>query len=153
MGSYLVSSNQSTEGSRDEEKRLTDERDITELAYAQAMSNVSVYRGSIDSLQVRGRWLFSTSVGVAALLGKDALSGLDCCTSGIVPFLRFLLLIGVIVGLVGGIYCSLKSQTVRTWGWLPDPRQTLARRGYTPCLLYTSPSPRDKRQSRMPSSA
>ena len=25
--------------------------------------------------------------------------------------------------------------------------------GYTPCLLYTSPSPRDKRQSRMPSSA
>ena len=24
---------------------------------------------------------------------------------------------------------------------------------YTPCLLYTSPSPRDKRQSRMPSSA
>ena len=25
--------------------------------------------------------------------------------------------------------------------------------GDTPCLLYTSPSPRDKRQSRMPSSA
>ena len=24
---------------------------------------------------------------------------------------------------------------------------------YIPCLLYTSPSPRDKRQSRMPSSA
>ena len=24
---------------------------------------------------------------------------------------------------------------------------------YMPCLLYTSPSPRDKRQSRMPSSA
>ena len=24
---------------------------------------------------------------------------------------------------------------------------------YPPCLLYTSPSPRDKRQSRMPSSA
>ena len=26
-------------------------------------------------------------------------------------------------------------------------------RGYKSCLLYTSPSPRDKRQSRMPSSA
>ena len=26
-------------------------------------------------------------------------------------------------------------------------------RGAIPCLLYTSPSPRDKRQSRMPSSA
>ena len=25
--------------------------------------------------------------------------------------------------------------------------------GYSACLLYTSPSPRDKRQSRMPSSA
>ena len=28
-----------------------------------------------------------------------------------------------------------------------------ALRGDPPCLLYTSPSPRDKRQSRMPSSA
>ena len=28
-----------------------------------------------------------------------------------------------------------------------------ARAGYSTCLLYTSPSPRDKRQSRMPSSA
>ena len=27
------------------------------------------------------------------------------------------------------------------------------REAYGPCLLYTSPSPRDKRQSRMPSSA
>ena len=27
------------------------------------------------------------------------------------------------------------------------------RTGLYPCLLYTSPSPRDKRQSRMPSSA
>ena len=31
------------------------------------------------------------------------------------------------------------------------PRKNNARR--TACLLYTSPSPRDKRQSRMPSSA
>ena len=28
-----------------------------------------------------------------------------------------------------------------------------AKQGITVCLLYTSPSPRDKRQSRMPSSA
>ena len=27
------------------------------------------------------------------------------------------------------------------------------KRRFLPCLLYTSPSPRDKRQSRMPSSA
>ena len=31
---------------------------------------------------------------------------------------------------------------------IPDVRD-----GLKPCLLYTSPSPRDKRQSRMPSSA
>ena len=34
----------------------------------------------------------------------------------------------------------------------PDPRG-LPRSVNNPCLLYTSPSPRDKRQSRMPSSA
>ena len=32
-------------------------------------------------------------------------------------------------------------------------RQYLQHDYYTDCLLYTSPSPRDKRQSRMPSSA
>ena len=31
--------------------------------------------------------------------------------------------------------------------------QSLLRVGFDTCLLYTSPSPRDKRQSRMPSSA
>ena len=34
-----------------------------------------------------------------------------------------------------------------------DPTLERARAGYKGCLLYTSPSPRDKRQSRMPSSA
>ena len=31
--------------------------------------------------------------------------------------------------------------------------ETILRDLFKPCLLYTSPSPRDKRQSRMPSSA
>ena len=34
-----------------------------------------------------------------------------------------------------------------------DERKTLWKELYKTCLLYTSPSPRDKRQSRMPSSA
>ena len=35
----------------------------------------------------------------------------------------------------------------------PDEFRNPILSGYYPCLLYTSPSPRDKRQSRMPSSA
>ena len=36
---------------------------------------------------------------------------------------------------------------------LPGRTEHAARNRYHRCLLYTSPSPRDKRQSRMPSSA
>ena len=50
-----------------------------------------------------------------------------------------------LLGFAGGVY---------EWGVLSwrgaFPRDITA---YTSCLLYTSPSPRDKRQSRMPSSA
>ena len=34
-----------------------------------------------------------------------------------------------------------------------DRENLVARVGYTACLLYTSPSPRDRQKSRMPSSA
>ena len=34
-----------------------------------------------------------------------------------------------------------------------EPEQYFSHEDFMPCLLYTSPSPRDKRQSRMPSSA
>ena len=38
--------------------------------------------------------------------------------------------------------------------WVNQPNDnTVAHMGELSCLLYTSPSPRDKRQSRMPSSA
>ena len=53
------------------------------------------------------------------------------------------------------IYCVLRSPHVDK-----DSREHFETRThrriidiYSPCLLYTSPSPRDKRQSRMPSSA
>ena len=36
---------------------------------------------------------------------------------------------------------------------LPAPQQQLIQKAYFGCLLYTSPSPRDQRGSRMPSSA
>ena len=38
-------------------------------------------------------------------------------------------------------------------GEVPSPTFTIVETYSPPCLLYTSPSPRDKRQSRMPSSA
>ena len=42
---------------------------------------------------------------------------------------------------------ALESLLQKVW------TETLDQEGIEPCLLYTSPSPRDKRQSRMPSSA
>ena len=45
-------------------------------------------------------------------------------------------------------------EKIRSWsfGEVKKP-ETINYRTFKPCLLYTSPSPRDKRQSRMPSSA
>ena len=37
--------------------------------------------------------------------------------------------------------------------WIREYKRSMARALLANCLLYTSPSPRDKRQSRMPSSA
>ena len=41
----------------------------------------------------------------------------------------------------------------RAGGYLYEWVHQRLQGGKVPCLLYTSPSPRDKRQSRMPSSA
>ena len=74
-----------------------------------------------------------------------------------IRFLIILLIIGVVVG-VG-------SSIIQGWLGQSDPLKVCIENLHTPykmsvtlelyvdCLLYTSPSPRDKRQSRMPSSA
>ena len=49
-----------------------------------------------------------------------------------------------------------RNMFVPVWGWAePEVEVTVEFSGQKKktCLLYTSPSPRDKRQSRMPSSA
>ena len=59
------------------------------------------------------------------------------------------------VNLVDYVQVSVASpDTIRRWskGEVKNP-ETINYRTFKPCLLYTSPSPRDKRQSRMPSSA
>ena len=59
-------------------------------------------------------------------------------------------------GAIGGIYELHKRFGSMPMSELIQPAMKLAKEGVvlnTFCLLYTSPSPRDKRQSRMPSSA
>ena len=49
--------------------------------------------------------------------------------------------------------CSAFVTLCYNWAGAPDPNaQSYNHTGYT-CLLYTSPSPRDRTRSRMPSSA
>ena len=64
------------------------------------------------------------------------------------------ILAGLLVGLalvLAGLAWLLGSQPARPVAQ-PSPAAS-AQPAPEPCLLYTSPSPRDKRQSRMPSSA
>ena len=50
--------------------------------------------------------------------------------------------------------CMLELSSVKDDIWkMGIAGDTLNTSWYASCLLYTSPSPRDKRQSRMPSSA
>ena len=58
------------------------------------------------------------------------------------------------------LYCVNRLFVGLMWRWrsnrpcpLPSDEAALVIANHTSCLLYTSPSPRDKRQSRMPSSA
>ena len=48
-------------------------------------------------------------------------------------------------GSILGVYCH--------YDGYPEFNGRILRDNFDTCLLYTSPSPRDKRQSRMPSSA
>ena len=75
---------------------------------------------------------------VGALLGANvAYEGGDTAVSGILAFVAVVL---AMINVVGGF-----AVTNRMLNMIAGKK-----RG---CLLYTSPSPRDKRQSRMPSSA
>ena len=63
---------------------------------------------------------------------------------------------GVKIGKIGEIAYDFPTVAVNDYQlWLQANNRVTRRSSYyyNPCLLYTSPSPRDKRQSRMPSSA
>ena len=59
--------------------------------------------------------------------------------------------------LSGSIFDSIRTGATLSWSGdddlMPDWRHSLIRPMYVVCLLYTSPSPRDRTRSRMPSSA
>ena len=70
-----------------------------------------------------------------------------------VPFFALMPLIGfdpIITAIVGAVSTLYGLLTHTKW---VNKLGILEYIFITPCLLYTSPSPRDKRQSRMPSSA
>ena len=74
--------------------------------------------------------------------------------------LSYLALIGTLspmIGLFGTVHGMINSfYEIAAGGGTPDPNKLasgISTALLTTCLLYTSPSPRDKRQSRMPSSA
>ena len=48
---------------------------------------------------------------------------------------------------------ELEDKVARTFAEMENQRRRFEKEKEDACLLYTSPSPRDKRQSRMPSSA
>ena len=82
--------------------------------------------------------------------------GLDFLPTGELLFAerlgRFSLLTDAGVSRVDADFANLASGTSGLLGLVVDPDFEQNRRFYT-CLLYTSPSPRDQRGSRMPSSA
>ena len=78
-------------------------------------------------------------------------------TRGDAMFVGDLVNYGSTITVVGNVAATVDSSYVATyWPWLqvtdPDSRELVWVPAST-CLLYTSPSPRDRQKSRMPSSA
>ena len=71
---------------------------------------------------------------------------------------NIILLFFLIVGWTTTVYAQNEQETIEVTGIVTDPKnEPLVGVNVTakniPCLLYTSPSPRDRSVSRMPSSA
>ena len=101
---------------------------------------------AMDLMQTASLNGFDTKItGVTGDYSKTAGSDICVITSGIArkPGMSRDELLGINAGIVKSVAASLVENSPNTIIIVVS----------NPCLLYTSPSPRDKRQSRMPSSA
>ena len=81
------------------------------------------------------------------------INGINEC-SDVVNGISFGIKNGEIMGIVGESGCGKSMTALAIMGLLP--KNAMIRDGsilFNGCLLYTSPSPRDRQKSRMPSSA
>ena len=82
----------------------------------------------------------------------DGAKGLKMLWHVVLPQLRPATFISVVVTVIGALR-SFDMVAIMTEGGPYGSSNVLAYYMYETCLLYTSPSPRDQRGSRMPSSA
>ena len=100
----------------------------------------------------------SLSGNPALVFGAVVLAGVLQIVFGVLKFGQYIKLVPypVISGFMSGIGCIIIAlQAARLFGHEPEGGGTIPALAAIPsaCLLYTSPSPRDQRGSRMPSSA
>ena len=110
------------------------------------------------------RWITGAVLSVAMFaVIVGGIKRIAAVAGSIVPIMAVLYAIGAFAVIVSNldqvvpsffaVFSNAFSGTAATGGFLGASFAYAFNRGVNRCLLYTSPSPRDKRQSRMPSSA
>ena len=82
----------------------------------------------------------------------DAIEAWDISTGGVTP-LGDTIVVAIVDGGMLLTHADLIPNLWTNWEEIPGNGIDDDNNGYIDCLLYTSPSPRDRQKSRMPSSA
>ena len=165
---------------RESNKAYVNDFDRTHRAEAiiteyQEFSKAELEEKNIDGINLAGRIVLKRVMGNASFITiRDELSDLQAYVSkndiGEDDYADFKTWdIGDIVGLSGKLFrtktdeltvhCSAVTMITKSLKPMPEKHKGLSdietryRQRYLDCLLYTSPSPRDRTRSRMPSSA
>ena len=100
-------------------------------------------QNSIFAVLLRSPWWMSAGVALVLAVGGFAALPLEYAAMGVFAAVPFAVI---------AIMAAYKQLRAPSGARVEAVAQATAAMSWT-CLLYTSPSPRDKRQSRMPSSA